>query len=683
MAPHERAALTVIRQFDNQLTSRQLMLVLRLAGVELPKVSNRYSDEDTHFISSMGQKGLFLNNRYNPVDYSSGFGNRHLAVKIFSDTRLLAQVPEALALTSFTLTPLDNHAPSVYRRPPAVALDIINILRAIEAVCPMNLTKSETIRVNTLTQIRKQLGWKKHDLIQDGLPFRDTAAAFIMASLKIGILKKYGGELLVGTPVSEFIALPYAEQIKKLINGLMAVTDWREGRGRQDPLLYGSGNYPSARFMLYYGLMTLPTDTHQFFDLAEFDQALFERVGGSFSFDYIPPRMSFYEQKNYPEKYKTHEADRLKRIRNNWLATETVWMKQAFSSWLYFLGIVELQLTDNDLSGLRLTPLGRDLLHPHLATPQENLDAPTGPVWIIQPNFDIVVYLDRATPQQLVFLEKHTERTQVQQHIAQYRLTRNSVYQGLEQGTALETLIAELKTGADGKLPQNVQVDLQEWGALRDQMTLYESTNLVEFPDETARQTMLNSGMRGTLIGDRFLLMPKMAPSYKKQLTDFGWVNYSHPLPRCLSVNEVGLIKIKQDYGDLLLESQLAKWAEKVDDRRWRLTQATVSSAIKSKARLDDLFSFLNTRLQVRRLPAMLELTLKAWGRKKVRVDMGAITVIRCSDIQVFRAITKSRKLKRYIKGVIGSNLILIHQDKIEALRTELEWSGIIVERGV
>ena len=70
-----------------------------------------------------------------------------------------------------------------------------------------------------------------------------------------------------------------------------------------------------------------------------------------------------------------------------------------------------------------------------------------------------------------------------QQYIAHYRLTRESVYCGLESGATLDELLDGLRRGAHADLPQNVLVELCEWAGLRERITLHYRTRLFEFPD--------------------------------------------------------------------------------------------------------------------------------------------------------------------------------------------------------
>jgi len=66
-------------------------------------------------------------------------------------------------------------------------------------------------------------------------------------------------------------------------------------------------------------------------------------------------------------------------------------------------------------------------------------------------------------------------------HTALYRLTRESVYRGLEGGTTISDLLDRLQHGSQIELPQNVIVELREWASLRERFTLRRGAHILEF----------------------------------------------------------------------------------------------------------------------------------------------------------------------------------------------------------
>lgn len=650
LEPIEQAALGIAKQFDNNISGEMLLNVLQMYGFSIPQTPRR---DENYFIRQLVERGLLMSHNYTQYYYGTGYGMKN--AQLFSDDRILAQVDPPTP-QPFDL-PTDNHAaPAMARQPQIIVLDIIAILRAIQQIDGLNLTKAGTIRVNNMRQLQKTVGWEDDNVKIDGFMFINLPLAIVKSLQQAGVLKLKGGNIILAQSVESFATRPYVEQIKPILKGFVNNAEWQERSDKRAS--YSYHNYINGRRLLMMALAALPTDTDGFFSMDDFDQAFYDRASQYF----------------FLSQYYRRYEDR----REAWLQNERPWLETALSTWLYYLGAVELRVEKGRPVALRLTPLGRTILQP---TQAEGIAQPTAEqteaVWIVQPNFDVVVYLARATPEQLLFIERHAERLQVQQHVAQYRLTRQSVYEGLEQGTELDDLIATLKAGAGVELPQNVLIDLQEWGRLREQMTLHYQTHVLEFPDDAARQEALQAGLKGTPLGDRFVLLQKSKAA--KDWVD-STVDYRISLPRCLSVNDNGLIKVKRNYSDMLLETQLAKWAERKSKRIWELTADSVTEGLVGKTKIEELFDFLHERLIVPRLPAFLEIALKSWGNKRLgNVDIAEVIVLHCNHPEVFKAITTSHRLKRYISGTLGPSTLLVDKAKLAPLTEALTWAGLSI----
>ncbi len=676
LQPHELNALALVKQANNSIKSRLLALSLRATGatLTLPKPSAMpyyyNTSEDDLLIQELINRGLFLM-QVSSSPYSYGFDYNDAIV--FSDERLLAHVGVPTYIP-FELKSIASESPSICRRSSAIILDMIGILQAIESMGGLQLTKSNVVRVSSMRQFKRLMDWKKDYLELDGLKFPNPDQAFVQALQATGMLKLDGYETLVlEKSIDDFSTQPYQEQVKKLMTGFTETLNWSEDGNSQSPKHYVNG-----RTALLTALKALPTDASGFFALHDFSEAFFNRIGLYFSvMGKVGLIQSSYYRQN-TEQMAQARAEQLAKAHEIWLNQTYPWIEKIFSTWLYFLGIVELQLAEGKPIGFRLTDLGRTVFHPELA----ELDTATLPpspakktesAWVVQPNFDIVVYLDRAMPEQLIFLERHAEKVQVQQYVAQYHLTRESVYQALERGSNLNELISELQAGAGVELPQNILVDLREWGALRENITIHRLASLVEFPNQSARETAIKTKLKGTPIGERFLLLSSKRP---KSL-ETERIDYCMPLPRCIAINESGYIKVTHAITDLLLTEQLNKWAEGESSHMWKLTEASVSAAIKAKARINELFNLLDERLTVRRLPRFLEIVLQSWGRKKFEVELATVTVLQCPDSEVFNAISSSKKLKPYLKGTLAPNLLLVDSENVAALREQLDWAKI------
>jgi hypothetical protein len=663
LAPYERTALALIKQLGGDAPIGALGVALRASGVPLPASRHVYSEDASTLIQPLIRRGLILTGySYDPA---STYGMSHGHGIVFSDERLLEHIgpPDYAPLA---IKPGSPPAASVWRRPPTVVLDVLGVLQAVENIGDLPRTKSGAIHTSAVRQLTRALRWKQ-DLTVDGLNFPNPASAFIEALLLSSLLKLKGETLVLREPTARFATRSYAEQVSALLEGFMLARAWTEWP--EHPWYGSEGEYQiQGRLALMVTLARLPAASG-FFALDDLDQAVFKQIGEYFSLNY-PPHRPYYYNKT-PDEIRQEEAKRLAKLRADWQARERPWFQRALSTWLYYLGIVELGLANGVPVSLRLTDLGRAVLRPELHTSPEP-SAPDQPPWIVQPNFDVIVYLDRTTPEQLAFLERHAERVTAQQHTAQYRLTRESVYRGLESGTSLETLLSDLQDGAVAVLPQNIVVEIHAWASLRESITLHKRARLIEFPSSQAREQAASKQWRGAPVGERFWLLTGPAP----QDLDRTRIDYARPLPACLTVAEDGALTFKQAATDLIIRPQLGRWAERKSEQMWRLTQASVTQALAAGARLPDLFRLLEARL-VRSIPALLETALRAWAGKRPTVEMENVIVLRCDDPQVLQILAASKKLRPYLRGFLAPDALIVNAEQLEALQEQLAWAGI------
>jgi hypothetical protein len=469
LAPWEANALALVKAAGGALDGGALCVALRASGVTLPGGRLARADDRVALLLPLMKRGLVLTEYSGNPAYLSNYGSNN----VFTDDRLLAAAGP-LVVTPFALKPITSPDGTLYRRPQAVALDLIGLLQAVENQGGIGLTQNGPPRVNDLRRVGKAMGWSEDTTPVDGLSFPNLTAGLIHALRHAGVLKDQGGLLTLAAPVSAFAARPYAEQAGLLFNGLAQASEWDE-RGTQVGY-FDLTHLVQARNALVIALTALPTQGAGFFAVDDLDRALFERIGEHFSLAYLHPQP--YSYGKTPEQVRQELLAWQTQMRQDWLGRERPWLDRALTTWCYYLGLVELSLKDKALQALRLTDLGRAILHPDQA-PAELVPAVNDRVaWVVQPNFEIVVYLDRATPEQLAFLERHAERFQTQQHIAQYRLTRPAIYAALESGSKLDRLLATLESGAGRPLPQNIIAEIREWAALREQVALYRRARL-------------------------------------------------------------------------------------------------------------------------------------------------------------------------------------------------------------
>jgi hypothetical protein len=666
--PYELNALALAKEMGGEVEAGALAIALRASGVSLPSSNQGGYADATTLIRPLVHRGLFLTR--NTYDLASISSSDNTAV-IFADERLLVHVGPP-SVKPLDLQPAAPPSASMFRRPQAVTLDIIGILQSIHDLGGLQLTQTGTVRVNDARKVARAMGWQGQGLQVDGLTLPDPIDALASVLLYAGLLSQQGPALVLQEATDRWATRSYAEQVGMLLRGFVRAHEWLEGESNP---FSSRGRYRAqGRWALTLALAALPIHPHAFYAVDDLDQALFGRIGDYFSLRFPPHRPYYYRQT--PEQIRVAEAERRAKLRAEWLEREKPWVVRSLSSWLYYLGVVELGMEDGMPTSVRLTDLGRALLHPESAATARSSAPSPQTAWIVQPNLDIVVYLERVTPVQLAFLERHAERINAQQHTAHYRLTRESVYQGLEAGTELHELLAGLHDGAAAPVPSNVVTELRAWGERRERMTLRRRASLLEFPDKQARQAALQSGLEGVPVADRFVLLNgTIDPSDVAQTVD-----YAGALERCLAVAEDGTLDFRQPPHDLLIEVQLARWAERTPDGKWQLTASSVGAATKAGGRVGDLLTLLHERL-THPIPLLLTVAVRAWSGEILPVELAPVTVLRCRQAEVFAAIVHSDRFRPWLRGQLAPDVLVVATERLAEVQDALAWAGFSVSQ--
>ena len=670
LADHERTALALAKQMGGVIGIETLALGLRASGVSVPTSKSEY-DRLKDIVRPLVEKGLFLSNSSWGLFYLDGYGGD----AVFSDSRLLDAV-DSLTYEPVSLTPNPNPVASTFRQGAVVSLELIGILQAIENLVGLGLTKSGDVRVNDLRKLTKVLKWKNDKIAVDGMTFPQPASCWVNGLFYADCLTLPADgqrRLVLKHSVDKFASLSYREQIAQLLWGMLQVHQWQEGQFNS---WISPKNYANGRLALTLVLKSIPVDTESFWAIDELDQAMYDRVGRDFSLGNGSRFRPMYYGKT-PEEQERLEAERFTKQRQEWLKCERQWLEKALTTWLYYLGIIELGLSEGKPVSFRLTPLGKQVLHPELEErARESNSSSPQPTWIVQPNFEIVVYLSAINSQQLAFLERHAERVKVEQHVAIYRLTRESVYHALEKGSSLTELLEQLQVGASVPLPQNVEVDLRSWGQLREEISLDRQAKLLEFHSEKARQAALDKGqVQGKCVGDRFLLLEPAATLPKALVQEK--IDYAKRLLPCLSVTESGTIQLTST-PDFLLPEQLDKWAKRQSDGTWQLTAATVKSTIQAGGKITELFDLLEDRL-THAPPEYLVVALNGWAGKFKKVELAKVVVLHCPDAAVFELIVEHQKFKNYWLGVLAYGILLVESSQVKAVKKQLAQLGLTI----
>ncbi|KAF0249994.1 MAG: hypothetical protein FD167_610, partial [bacterium] len=480
----------------------ELAIELLMLGYPFKKSSYGYNRYDA--INSLLDKGLITKLESNTRlvdDYSSyHFG-------VYADARMLAQIVP-LAPQTLNLTPIINVQSNSVKRPSEV---LLNLVAFGQAICSASVASSAKgiVTKPSLKKIAKILGWKEDENEKSSPTFLPLPTQFYFSLWEAaGFIDESNQSysLEVNEKAETVLQQPFEEQAKLWVGAYKSLNLWIEcvpkGVYIYDDDLIRHNKFNEMRAALLIALAALPDPT-AWYRISDLSRAIYYRIGLHFS-------MSRYRSGFSPSSYRASEKEveeqKAKWIEENldtWQKQEQVWIHSAMTGSLYHLGLVEFGFENNkkseNLEIFRLTQVGRaaiyNIFRPELEIKTTTLTKQTnGQCWVVQPNFDVIVYLESAEPPQLAFMERIGVRKHVDGLTALYHITQESVYQALESGIEASIIIETLRVGSLHPIPDNIMRSLSTWAQRREKISVYCNASILEFGDKKSRDEALQKG---------------------------------------------------------------------------------------------------------------------------------------------------------------------------------------------
>jgi Helicase conserved C-terminal domain len=660
LSAQEQTALALAQFMGGMIDAEVLTAALRVVG--FPCAASGGGAIGDPLIDLVRRGFLLHDSSYEPLTISTRYG----PCRLVADDRLLAQI-NPMTCVPLALDPCPPPAAIVVRAPASVTLDVLTLLRTIDQIGGLKPTSTGALRVADVRRLARALGWPAAEPAIAGVPFLSAIPSLIMILWSADVIACPSGVYGVSPHATAFFQQPSVEQIRTLLRSGLQSQRWQEWPDPPWRDVDAHRQY-QWRLVLISALMALPP-AETFVSIDDLVDALFVRIGRTFSLAGPVARPLFRYREALPVGQSAEDAWHAQ-LETTWHNRERRWIGRALATWLTWLGIVEVSLVDDAPVAVRLTNLGRTILQPWHPSPADAQPRSDQPAWVVQPNFEILVYLDRVAADLLPMLDQHAERIQVEAHIARYRLTHEAVYAGLEQGGTLDALVGTLRRGAGKELPQNVLTTLQEWARQREQITVYRQARLLEYRDARARQKALDAGQTGTPIGQRFVLLLPATDLRGKTRID-----YAKPRSPCLAATELGTITLTKP-ADLFLTATLDAWAERTADGGWQCTAMSVAAALTAQQQIATLLGLLKDHL-THPVPPLIEVALRAWAGDRPTSTLGTALVFRCQQPAVVRVIAQSESFRPYIREVLGPTALLIDDWQVEAFRERLAWAGL------
>ncbi|MBM4258628.1 MAG: hypothetical protein FJ147_22350 [Deltaproteobacteria bacterium] len=711
LSPFERAGLGLLKHHGQIARTDEFAVELFMLGYPTPPLERAYSYGFNRSASllygglnTLIKKGLVLGR-----EWDQGYGSTHDAAmgeyyyrpEVFSDHRLLTHMettpPVTLSLTPFVA----GDASGMALQPAEVVLRLVSMVETLRKLGRIDITTKGRLAKPFVAKLTKALGWEEAAGKSANAPFPQVTSFFFQLLQSAGCLQSRPelNSLEVSPQANALFEKPYSAQATAWVNGYRSLTHWTE---YTPSALYFEDDDPSAhrkftvmRSALLMALAALP-DATAWYRLSDISDAIYERIGEYFSLLYFQGFYPAYGRKVADEAKQ--RAEWRKKNRERWQLAEQTWILHAMVGPLYHLGLVALARESNEPTPasivFRLTPLGRAVLYDPFrpASASTTVDLPTmgpdGPCWIVQPNFDVVVYLDRASAAQLAFVERIAARKPSSGATVLYHLTRETVYAALESGITPDILIERLSRGCDYPLPENIKQTLADWAARREQLSVYRSVDVLEFPTQEERDAALAKRPgSGTAVGERYILLSREPQSKTLAAHAQRVVSYIAPPARCLSVTEDGTFTIAPARTDLLVAGELSAWAETdaTSNGHWRITRQSVQKAMSAGWTVESMLENLKHRLQ-HDLPPLLFVAIRAWaGVRTLPTTVAVATdlILQVTDLEVARAIGGSALLQPYFRGRLGRQTFLVKHESVEEFRSRLAELGLQVGNDV
>ncbi len=676
LGPPERAVLGAYRRFGGAVNGTVLRLDLLARGVLEIVEDTRWMSRITRWkrdvVKELAERLVLLPPKLGGESSHRGYAQEtERPFPLYALHPALAkQVPPA-GPAPFDLPLLKGAPETTGRRSPGeVALDLARVFSYVADRNGVRLAKSGAVAGPALKALAKAVpvGADAH------YPLPAPQALYLEVLRHAGALRDEPGDLLPdGDLAAAWFAEPTLEQARLWARGWLAATSWQDGAG-EIPAHQRSYREPesalrTAREVLAWCLSGLAQAGERWFGLTAFLSKLQAALGRT---DYNAPRADAEGwAPNFPEaQYEDKRGEG--RERALWFEREGTWYANALMVTLVQLALVERGRTGKDQHCFRLTEWGRAAFGaPEVAPPEERADER---FLVVQPNFDVLAYLDRARPAEAAFLGRLTETGgQSLSAVQTFRLTQSSVYRAMEGGLSPDEVRNFLSRHSQNELPANLARSLSDWAGRRDALVVRRGATVLAFPDRAQRDAYL-VGHPGSACGEHFVLAEGVPRGTYPPGALVG--DHLDRLRQTWSLDERGCLHVSGLY-DLVQAARLRRIADETAEG-WRLTGESVRQAGREGLKPAALKSWLEDHL-TEPIPPLFDHALDAWLGMNRSVAMGEVVLLEVPDPALFAAIANSPRLSPLLAGTVGSGWLVVRREARKDLKAALAELGFLV----
>ena len=279
---------------------------------------------------------------------------------------------------------------------------------------------------------------------------------------------------------------------------------------------------------------------------------------------------------------------------------------------------------------------------------------------LVQPNFDVLVYLDALNPLALAALSG-ADCQRIDAQTATYTISRASVYRALETGLSATTLLEMLEMFSGAPLPRNLVSSVGEWAGRRERLSLTEGVTLLEYHDASERNAGVAQLKGATVVGERFALVahaPKKAAVH----------NYFSNPTRTIAFQSDGTFKLEGG-SDLGARAAIASIAAPISPDTYAFSADAVRRGGFNTATREAFLARVKNRL-----PVSLEALLSIWSGKLMQPSLAGVTVFQHEQAA---ALATHPSLHMHLESAFSPTVIAVKRGAEKKLEAALNALGL------
>ena len=657
LKPDERAVLAVVRRFGGYISGG--LLQRELLARRIVKASKRevvgYYQREADPVHDLCERLVLVRGAGYHDSYSYGLTREYPNVSLPS--QMAAVVEPAGSLGWNASAPVEKAPESTILRAPAqMMVELEQATSALQAQGRWKVNQGGALPAADRTRLGKRLSLQANDSLEP--PDRVVLHYALLCAL--GVVEFDGADgWLEPERAERLFHLPHERQASEWIRAWMGLRIWQDGIGavpdrdnQEGSTRIEPGVMHKARELLVWALTRVAHSRSDWLDLETFLLDLHAANGEH--------RLPLYWHRYawQPHFAIAAEKDKLpagvERMRAFWMDAAGTWAANALLSTFVHLGVVERGRSGGARSerwSFRLTDVGQAVF----GAPEVQIQKASGSekCLTIQPNHEILLYLDAADGPAVTTLGRIASRASTTGIVQSFTLTRDSVYRALEGGLTPAAIESFLTARSRSGLPANVSHSLTEWSRKRDALVVRSGVSVeANLPDA-------HEALRGRAVGTRFVVASaRTAAQGAKELSVAA---ESETPVHDWRVDEHGAV-FPGEPMSLIGLARLRRVAS-FSGGSWRITPESIRAARGLGVPADQVLAWLGAHAGDE-VPPVLAAAIRNWAGGRGNVFMGNVVLVQVNDPKAFDALQRSERLRPLLQGTLAPGYFIVAPDR-------------------